>query len=123
MKTIRWKQATGLGLLSWLLPFAISLALYPVKLANAPLFGSAMTLVLIALAAILARRYFRDGAPGTREAAVLGLLWLTMNLILDYPMFAFGPMKMTAGHYYSEIGSAYLLYPTFLVGMTMVKRV
>jgi hypothetical protein len=33
---------------------------------------------------------------------------------MDYPMFAYGPMKMTAAHYYSEIGAAYLVYPAFL---------
>ena len=27
-----------------------------------------------------------------------------MNLAFDYPMFAYGPMQMTAPRYYSEIG-------------------
>ena len=35
---------------------------------------------------------------------------------MDYPMFAFGPMKMTAARYYAEIGAGYLLYPAFLWG-------
>jgi hypothetical protein len=36
-----------------------------------------------------------------------------MNLIFDFPMFAFGPMRMTALAYYSEIGLAYLAFPAF----------
>ena len=66
--------------------------------------------------ALLARRYFRDGTPRVAEAALLGFLWLAINLILDYPMFAYGPMRMSPAHYYSEIGAAYLLYPAFLTG-------
>jgi len=34
-----------------------------------------------------------------------------MNLVFDYPMFAYGPMKMTAPAYYSEIGMSYLTFP------------
>jgi len=122
MQNIRWKHGAGLGFLSWLLPFAVSFALYPVKRVNAPLFESAMALVLIVVAAALARRYFRQGAPGAREALALGLLWLAINLVLDYPMFFYGPMQMTAGRYYSEIGSAYLLYPAFLTATALVRR-
>jgi hypothetical protein len=36
-----------------------------------------------------------------------------MNLVFDYPMFAYGPMHMTASHYYSEIGMGYLAFPAF----------
>jgi hypothetical protein len=49
------------------------------------------------------------------EAALLGFLWLAINLTMDYPMFAYGPMKMAPAHYYSEIGAAYLLLPAFLI--------
>jgi hypothetical protein len=35
---------------------------------------------------------------------LVGALWLFMNLAFDYPMFAYGPMQMTAPRYYSEIG-------------------
>jgi hypothetical protein len=38
-----------------------------------------------------------------------------MNLVFDYPMFAYGPMKMTALGYYSEIGLVYLTFPAFAV--------
>jgi uncharacterized membrane protein YpjA len=48
-----------------------------------------------------------------REAVTVGLLWLAVNLALDYPMFSHGPMQMTMGAYYSEIGVAYLGIPTF----------
>jgi hypothetical protein len=110
-----WKRALALGFLSWLLPFLLSFLAFPLKKANAPLFATVMFLILILVAAPLRDRYFRDiGAPQAGEAALLGFLWLAINLAMDYPMFAYGPMKMTAAHYYSEIGAAYLVYPAFL---------
>jgi hypothetical protein len=116
MSLTHWKRALALGFLSWLLPFLFSFLVFPLKKANSPLFSTVMYLVLILVAAPLRDRYFRDiGAPRVSEAALLGFLWLAINLTMDYPMFAYGPMKMTAVHYYSEIGAAYLLYPAFLI--------
>jgi hypothetical protein len=115
MSLTHWKRALALGFLSWLLPFLFSFLVFPLKKASAPLFSTVMYLVLILVAAPLRDRYFRNSAaPRAGEAALLGFLWLAINLAMDYPMFAYGPMKMTAGRYYSEIGAAYLLFPAFL---------
>jgi len=116
MSRNHWKRALALGFLSWLLPFAFSFAIFPLKRANAPLFEALMAVIIIVVAAMLAKRYFRDSEPGAAQAALLGFLWLAINLLLDYPMFAYGPMRMTAASYYSEIGAGYLLFPAFLMG-------
>ena len=52
----------------------------------------------------------------------VGALWLAINLLLDYPMFAYGPMKMTVWGYYSEIGLAYLAIPIFALGAARLAR-
>jgi hypothetical protein len=118
-----WKRALGLGFLSWLVPFLFAFPVFPLKQRNAPLFDTIMSLAVIATAAILGRRYFRgNGSPRVPEALLLGFLWLAINLVMDYPMFNFGPMKMTAARYYSEIGAGYLLYPAFLAGTAWVLR-
>lgn len=108
-----WKRAVLLGLLSWLIPFAIGFAAFPIKKSNAPLFVTLMFLAVLATAGVLLARYFRNRPVSVREAALVGALWFVMNLAFDYPMFAFGPMKMTALAYYSEIGLAYLTFPAF----------
>ncbi len=113
---LSWKRAVLLGLLSWLIPFVISFLLFPVKRANALLFETLMNLVVLLTAGALYPVYFRKRAVSAREAVLAGLLWLAVNLILDSPMFAYGPMKMTAGQYYSEIGLAYLIFPAFALG-------
>jgi hypothetical protein len=124
MKLTSWKRAAGLGFLSWLLPFLFSFLVFPLKQANAPLFDTVMSLVVIVAAALLGRRYFRGAPvnPAVGEALLLGFLWLAINLVMDYPMFNYGPMKMTAARYYSEIGAGYLLYPAFLSGSVWVLR-
>jgi len=104
----------GLGFLSWLLPFVFSFLVFPLKQANAPLFDAVMALAVVVVAGLLSRWYFRDLAAGVGHAALIGFLWLAINLILDYPMFSYGPMRMSAARYYAEIGSGYLLYPAFL---------
>jgi uncharacterized membrane protein YpjA len=60
---------------------------------------------------MLLARYFRDRPVPVGEALLVGALWFGMNLVFDYPMFAYGPMKMTALSYYSEIGLVYLTFP------------
>lgn len=106
-------RAILLGLLSWAIPFVAGFVLFPLKQANAPLFSTAMYLVVLVTAGALLFWYFRRRPFTANEAAAVGALWLAINLVCDYPMFAFGPMKMTALTYYSEIGLVYLTYPVF----------
>jgi len=110
-RTIR--RALLLGFISWLAPFAIGFGLFPLKKTNAPLFTTLMYLVVLATAGNLMGLYFRMRDVAVSEATLVGVLWLAMNLVLDCPMFAFGPMKMTPLAYYSEIGLVYLTNPVF----------
>lgn len=110
---IAWKRAVLLGFASWLIPFFVSFLVFPVKKSNPPLFETMMALVVLITAGVLFRFYFRKRAVAAAEALCVGLLWFAVNLIMDYPMFAYGPMKMTAAAYYSEIGLAYLAFPLF----------
>ena len=113
---IPWKRTMLLGLVSWLVPFAVALPLFPLKRDNAPLFETLMSIVTLAAAAVLLPLGFRNRAVTVRGAVLVGVTWLAINLVLDYPMFAYGPMKMDAGRYYSEIGLAYLIFPVFAFG-------
>ena len=110
---IAWKRAAVLGLASWAIPLALSFLAFPLKKSNAPLFETVMALAVLVTAGALFQLYFRGRALAAREALLVGLLWLAINLAMDYPMFAYGPMKMTALAYYSEIGLVYLTFPAF----------
>ena len=108
-----WKRATLLGFASWLIPFVLSFLVFPIKKQNAPLFETLMALTVLATAGALLPVYFRGRAVTVREGLAVGLLWCAVNLILDYPLFAYGPMKMPPSVYYSEIGLTYLTFPAF----------
>lgn len=120
MEIRHWKKVAGLGFLSWLIPFAFSVAVFPVKQRSPALFDTLMSIALIATAAVLGRRYFRGRDARLADALIVGLAWVACNLVCDYPLFAYGPMQMTAARYYSEIGSGYLLYPLFLASAVWV---
>src|ERR1035438_4223585 len=93
---ILWKRAAVLGFLSWLIPFVVGFLVFPLKQSNPPLFGNLMVLVVLLTGALLLYRYFRNRPVSVQEAMLVGTIWFAMNLIFDYPMFAYGPMKMTA---------------------------
>jgi hypothetical protein len=112
---IKWTRAIWIGFFSWLIPFVAGFAAFPMKKINAPLFSSIMYLVVLATAGALLHLYFLKRNLSVREAGLVGAFWMTINLMLDYPMFAFGPMKMTPLGYYSEIGLVYLTFPVFAV--------
>ena len=86
-----WKKALGLGFLSWLLPFAVSFAVFPLKHAVPALFDTVMDITVLASAVLLTRAYFRHTPVAASEALYVGGLWLACNLVLDYPMFAYAP--------------------------------
>jgi len=106
-------RALLLGFLSWLIPFILGFVAFPLKKANAPMFATIMYLIVLATAGAMMLWYFRKRPLLIGEAALVGTLWLAINLVCDYPMFAFGPMKMTPLAYYSEIGLVYLTFPVF----------
>jgi uncharacterized membrane protein YpjA len=119
---LRWGRVLLLGFLSWLIPFVVSFVVFPLKKTNSPLFSTLMTLVVILTAGILFPICFRGRRALVFETVLVGLLWVGINLVLDYPMFAYGPMKMTAAKYYSEIGLSYLIYPAFGFGAAWLVR-
>src|SRR5882762_6038659 len=87
---VLWSRAALLGCLSWLIPFAVSFVLFPLKKSNAPLFNTLMDLVVLGTGAALLNLYFRGRPVLVKEAVLVGTMWLALNLVFDYPMFAHG---------------------------------
>ena len=44
---IAWKRAVPLGFASWLIPFVLLFAAFPLKRLNGPLFDTVMTLIVL----------------------------------------------------------------------------
>jgi len=109
----------------WLLPFLISVCLFPVRQSNRPLFESIMSVVVAMCTASFLNLYFRrvERRYGL-EGLLLGILWCSMCILFDLPLFLEGPMTMAPGAYMSEIGSGYFLIPavTIPIGLLLDRK-
>jgi len=47
---------------------------------------------------------------------------MAMNLVLDLPLFAAGPMKMTPEQYMADIGATYVMIPVITTGAVYLMR-
>jgi len=76
-----------------------------------------MGIVLTACTLIFTSIYFHKIQTAfSREGALLGLAFVTCNILFDLPMFSAGPMRMPLLHYLKEIGIAYLSMPVVSIG-------
>lgn len=120
---MKWKRAFGLGALLWAIVLLISFLVFPFKKSSPPLFESLMAVVLAACTvACLAAYFLRSAAPSRTEGVNLGALWMAMNLVLDLPLFAAGPMKMTPEQYMADIGATYVMIPVITTGAVYLMR-
>lgn len=103
-----------LGLLVWVVPFVAAFGFYDSagKLTTShDLFKSSMIVIATFVAAFGLYRYFRKvNSDFMRQAWTAGLVWLTINLLLDAVILV--PMvKMEYGYYFESIGLRYLQIP------------
>lgn len=117
-KRIRLFRAALLyGFLVWLIPFVVSVLIFPLKTRLPALFESIMPVVLVACVVSFLVLYFRKAeAVSFSEAVLVGTLWFVISLAFDLLMFMWGPMKMTLANYVMDIGLTYLIIPTIAIG-------
>ncbi len=105
------------GFLVWLIPFAVSVVIYPLKQTGSPLFETIMPVTLTLVGVVFSVLYFKPlKANYIREGWTLGVAFLAISIALDLLLFMWGPMKMTFGNYVIDIGLTYLIYPIITVG-------
>ena len=106
------------GILTWLIPFVVSMAIFPLHDGERPLFESIMPVVVVGCAVVFGALYLRRlEAAFLREGLVIGLAWLVISLVIDLPLFSAGPMAMPLTDYIKDIGLTYLIIPVVTVGM------
>lgn len=113
-----FKRAALYGFLLWLIPFAVSCFIFPLKQSGSPLFETIMPIVVVASGVVFVNLYFiRVGQAYLREALAVGVFWMIISLLLDLSLFMWGPMKMSFVTYMTDIGLAYLIFPILTVGV------
>ncbi|MDV2481296.1 hypothetical protein F8E02_04600 [Methanoculleus sp. Wushi-C6] len=120
MNTKSAGRLVGFGLLTWLLPFLLSVPLYSPEgepLYDIFLIKSVMLVFSAALGTLLILAYFRDvHGRFVREGLLLGGIWLLINWALDAVILL--PLSgMDAGTYMAQIGLRYLTIPIIAVGI------
>jgi len=105
------------GVLTWMIPFLVSVFLFPVHLTQRPLFESVMAVVVTLCAVVFAGLYLGNVESGyLTQGIVIGLTWMVINVLIDLPLFSTGPMAMPLGDYVNDIGLTYLIIPVVSVG-------
>jgi len=115
------KRTILYGFLLWLIPFVVSMPIFPLKEAQSPLFETIMPIVLTFCVVFFSILYFRKMNSGyLSESIKLGIIWFIISIIIDLLMFMWGPMKMSFINYMMDIGFTYLIYPIVTIGFGSV---
>ena len=115
-----WRRALIFGFLIWLVPFIVSVIIFPIHDTNRPLFESIMPVAGIVSAIFFLILYFKKvGSNFLQEGIRLGILWLAISLVIDFIMFlpSNSPMHLSLADYMADIGVTYLAIPTITVGV------
>ena len=96
------------GVVSWLLIFAASVCVFPLKESRRALYENVMGFTLTLTTVLCTILYFRKvRADFVREGLLLGVAFVLCNILCDLPMFVAGPMQMALADYWQDIGLAY----------------
>lgn len=112
------------GFLVWLVPFAVSFIIFPLRTSMRPLFESVMPLVLTIIVVILSYYYLKNLETNlVKEGVLIGLSWLAINLIIDLMLFLpASPIQMNILDYFMDIGLTYIIIPVITVGMGIMAN-
>ena len=101
----------GFGILLWLIPFLVSIIIFPIREDNRPLFESIMPVILIITVLILSILYFKNiEKKFLKEGVSIGILWFIISIIIDLILFLpETEMQMTLINYFMDIGLTYLI--------------
>jgi hypothetical protein len=109
----------GYGFLMWLIPFIISVIIYPIKISLNPLFETIMPVIITLTVVLLTISYLNNIKTNfLREGMVIGVSWFLISIIVDLILFLpESPMHMSLANYLMDIGLNYLIIPFVTVGM------
>lgn len=107
------------GFLVWLIPFAVSFIVFPLRTTMRPLFESIMPLVLSIVVITLAYYYIKNlDSNFVKEGFLIGISWYIINIAIDLFLFMpASPMHMSFVDYMMDIGLTYVMIPVITIGM------
>jgi hypothetical protein len=114
-----WGRAIGLGFLMWLIPFIVAFLVFPLRESARPVFESVMAVTVTGTAVGLGLAYLRRVARAyAREGLAVGAAWFVLCVLIDAPLMLLGgPMQMSVGAYFGDIGLTYVSIPLVTWGL------
>jgi hypothetical protein len=83
------------GFLLWLIPFAVSVLIFPLRISQRPLFESIMPVVIAIWTVFFSIIYLsRSKSDFLKDGIYIGIAWLLISIVLDLMIFIEGPIKM-----------------------------
>ena len=120
---MNWVRIVLYGVALWLVPFALSFALFGIHDTDRSLFESLITLTGVGLAILAAYFNFRDAPhPTLREGLVVGLVWAGISIAIDLPIFLLG-FHLGLLNYLEDIALTYLAFPIIAVGVAQSMHI
>lgn len=112
------KTSLFYGFMIWLIPFLVSVLIWPIHETNRALFESIMPVTLTASLVLFSVLYLRKvESDFLREGLMIGVMWFVISLVIDLILFIpESPMQMPLGEYMMDIGITYLLIPMICAG-------
>ena len=112
------------GFLIWLIPFAISFFIYPLKAPMYSLFESIMSVLIAISAVIFSYLYFKDIETNfVMDGIKTGIMWFIIAIVIDLLMFMpASPMHMNFTDYMMTIGVKYLIIPVVTIGTGYIAQ-
>ena len=116
---IKYMKIVGFGVLIWLVPFIISVLIFPLRDSNRPLFESIMPVVLTITVIFFSILYFKKSEKDYfKNGLIAGFTWIIISIVIDLILFLpEGPMQMTITDYITDIGLTYLIILIIPIGI------
>lgn len=113
------------GFLIWLSIFVGAMLIFQLHESDRIFFETLISIICTAVIILFTSSYFKKVETNfVSEGIKTGIIWMLINLIIDIPMFSFGPMARPLWDYFKDIGFMYLSIPivTITVGNMLKKK-
>jgi len=110
------------GLFLWAVVFFTSFIIFPLKISNPIFFETLISIFLVFFTVFVSLLYFAKTELNTVNAIYAGIIWMAVNIIVDLPLFSYGPMKKTFADYMTDIGLTYLIIPIITIGIALAAN-
>jgi hypothetical protein len=114
------------GFLIWLSIFIGAMLIFKIHESDRIFFETLISIICTLVIVLYTTIYFKKIQSNfLNEGIKIGIIWMLVNLIIDLPMFSFGPMAKPLWDYFKDIGFMYISIPivTIAIGSLLDKKV